>query len=306
MALNIHGKLHVAFGALPGLFQLHSRATALVVTLLVVSLGLVPRAYHDYKIFLSYGPGGIPYNVFGWLVATVFLGPMRTETLSTAMYEQYEDEKAWLPLGGLSRRGGERPVIGPHVVPQRQLNQIPSKEIQAVRSFILADLGHHFDEWHASTEACYIIRSSSAWASAGSENFPVSKREAHSCSLCCWKHIAFADLQGIDGRDMSYPWNQWSLRACDFITAWLWVDLMILEASLNSWLCLRYIGKTVIEAGWGQRHPLDGSKALKRLTGMWLPNQYIFIYAPRNEEEISVVMQIVTASVEYMTRSEVA
>jgi hypothetical protein len=60
----------------------------------------------------------------------------------------------------------------------------------------------------------------------------------------------------------------------------------------------------VIQSGWGQRHPLDGSKGLKRLTGMWLPKQYIFIYAPRNDQEIEIVMRIVKASVGYMTGSK--
>lgn len=60
------------------------------------------------------------------------------------------------------------------------------------------------------------------------------------------------------------------------------------------------LGKTVIEAGWGQRHALDGSKMLKPLIGLSLPSQYIFIYAPRNDKEIKTVMNIVKASVCYM------
>lgn len=63
------------------------------------------------------------------------------------------------------------------------------------------------------------------------------------------------------------------------------------------------LGKKVIRGGWGQRHSLDGSKLFKRLTGVWLPNQYIYIYAPRDDEEVETVMQIVKASVTYMTGS---
>jgi hypothetical protein len=39
---------------------------------------------------------------------------------------------------------------------------------------------------------------------------------------------------------------------------------------------------------------------LKPLIGLSLPSQYIFIYAPRNNQEIETVMQIVKASVCYM------
>jgi hypothetical protein len=80
---------------------------------------------------MSYGPGGAPYNVFGWLVVTTLLRPLASEMFSTDMYDRNEDKKSWLSAGDLTIRG-ERPVVGPHVVPQRQLNQVPGKEIKEV------------------------------------------------------------------------------------------------------------------------------------------------------------------------------
>ncbi|KAJ7643531.1 hypothetical protein FB45DRAFT_735896 [Roridomyces roridus] len=53
-------------------------------------------------------------------------------------------------------------------------------------------------------------------------------------------------------------------------------------------------GKQVIQKGWGQRHPLAGP-------GMpGPPNEWTFLYAPRNEEEMKVVEKIIEASVGYM------
>ncbi|KAL2809141.1 hypothetical protein BJX63DRAFT_424064 [Aspergillus granulosus] len=57
--------------------------------------------------------------------------------------------------------------------------------------------------------------------------------------------------------------------------------------------------KRAIESGWGQRFSLAGTKLFKDLTLGHLPAiplEYILVYAPRNEEEIQVVMQIVKAS----------
>lgn len=66
----------------------------------------------------------------------------------------------------------------------------------------------------------------------------------------------------------------------------------------------RRTGKKVIDAGWAQRHPLSGSPLLKPASGSgkpFLSSEYVFIYAPRNDEEVGVVMKIIVASIKYMT-----
>jgi hypothetical protein len=59
--------------------------------------------------------------------------------------------------------------------------------------------------------------------------------------------------------------------------------------------------KKVIDAAWGQRHPLSGSTVFRKLVGekraLYLPEEYLLIYAPRNEEEIKIVLNIVKAAV---------
>lgn len=61
--------------------------------------------------------------------------------------------------------------------------------------------------------------------------------------------------------------------------------------------------KKVIEAGWGQRHSLSGSTVFRKLFGkkraMFIPNEFLLIYAPRDEEEIKVVINIVKAAVAF-------
>lgn len=63
-------------------------------------------------------------------------------------------------------------------------------------------------------------------------------------------------------------------------------------------------GKKLIETGWAQRHAFSGTLAMTILsmgTKPDLPSGYILIYAPRNEMEIEIVMQVVAASVRFMT-----
>lgn len=67
-------------------------------------------------------------------MVTTLLRPLASEMFSTDMYDRNEDKSTWLSAGDLTSRG-ERPVVGPHVVPQRQLNQVPDKEINEVRIF---------------------------------------------------------------------------------------------------------------------------------------------------------------------------
>ncbi|CAK5268919.1 unnamed protein product [Mycena citricolor] len=56
-------------------------------------------------------------------------------------------------------------------------------------------------------------------------------------------------------------------------------------------------GREVVGKGWGQRHPLAGPG----VPGP--PNEWTFVYAPRNEEEMGVVEQIVEAAIGYMSNA---
>lgn len=48
----------------------------------------------------------------------------------------------------------------------------------------------------------------------------------------------------------------------------------------------------VISSGWGERHPLAGRQIFgKRL----LPSGFVMVYAPRTEEQVAVLMEIVRA-----------
>lgn len=56
--------------------------------------------------------------------------------------------------------------------------------------------------------------------------------------------------------------------------------------------------KQVIEKGWGERHSLSGSPTLN------IPDTYLLIYTPRNEEELEVINQLLHAAVQHMGKCE--
>ena len=65
--------------------------------------------------------------------------------------------------------------------------------------------------------------------------------------------------------------------------------------------------RAVIERGWGERHGLSGSRGLRALpvfAAAKLPKEYIWIYAPRDEQELAVVEKILVGAVRYMTGTQ--
>lgn len=62
-----------------------------------------------------------------------------------------------------------------------------------------------------------------------------------------------------------------------------------------------------IEYGWGERHKMAGSEPMRVLPipgNKYLPKEYMWIYAPRDELELAVVERFVIAGVRYMTGVE--
>ena len=65
-------------------------------------LFLSPWLYRNYRAFIALGPGGIPNNVAGWMVALA-LKACETDTLSTEMYDQDLNKDRWLDCTQIGR-----------------------------------------------------------------------------------------------------------------------------------------------------------------------------------------------------------
>lgn len=242
-----------------------SRGNLVALTMATLGLVLIPIAYHDYKMFLSYGPGGVPYNVLGWLGVSLVLAPLGSEMFSADEYDRNPDKRSWLPDEEIPKREGERPRVGRHVVPQRQLNQLPGKEMKEKLTAAFRSL---------SKQNRHILK------------LAQSVYEKHTEALF------LAD--GVTGNE---PAGAHSVREISHIHG---TSDHSVHVTLAPQDC-----KKVLLAGWGQRHPLDGSRIMKRFggPGKYLPREYMLIYAPRNDAELQTVMRIVRASVGYMANT---
>lgn len=120
--------------------QSPSRQTITLTTL--TTLLLLPLLYKNYQTYLSYGPGGAPYNLLGWFGVTFLLYPFGRNMTSTTIYEKkiangetqsYLSEDTIDLLRILKRE--KRPAVGPHYVPQRQVEEFAGEEVKMVCIF---------------------------------------------------------------------------------------------------------------------------------------------------------------------------
>ena len=113
---------------------------------LVAALALAFPIYSNYRAYIALGPGGLPYNATGWLIAT-FLKPFGRETKSVGMYELDPDKDSFLDADGVDslvdlrdssgafpKRAGQRPRTSWHSIPHRQLEHKSTQDMENVRA----------------------------------------------------------------------------------------------------------------------------------------------------------------------------
>lgn len=146
-------------------------------------LAVARFAWNDYKVYMGYGPGGLPYNMYGWFVSSCILRPMSTNVFSTAQYDKLPDKRSWLGVNwpGGRTRGPQRPKLGPHPLPQRQLNQLATPEIHKVTSHITGTM-------RPLSHICFaqnLVKAFDAVVAANSNliQFRPSKHEGHTDAI---------------------------------------------------------------------------------------------------------------------------
>ncbi|KAL3442982.1 hypothetical protein BJX65DRAFT_211711 [Aspergillus insuetus] len=247
------------------LLSSHPRARYILATLPAAILALlIPSAYRDYQSYLALGPGGPPYNVLGWLGVKLVFNPFKRDMFGTEVYDQKiaSGERIGF-LTDLPERRGERPKLGSFAVPQRQVEQVPSQEI---KDKLMTEY------------AAFLTRNKHIIDRVPS----ILEKYTDAAHVC--RDINLTPVATQMKREICHVHG----------TSDHSVHVTLAPADC----------KRVIDSGWGQRFPLAGTSLFRNLTFGRLPvipMEYILVYAPRSEEEIAVVMGIVTASVQYVT-----
>ncbi|KAJ7475753.1 hypothetical protein FB451DRAFT_1366457 [Mycena latifolia] len=250
----------------------HPRAVTLAALVAVGS----PWVLDNYRKFRALGSNRLtPLGPLGWLVALT-LTALGRETVSTAEYDKGAGQGSWLERP-VERRGA-RPTTGWHCVPHRQLDRLPSEEIANVRTSLLLLTASEPYSPRAMQRLVAILEKHAAANPMLVQMVPVSPHEILHPGMVIHPGVASPHKEADQ-----------VLREIAHVHS---VDHS-LHVMLSPADC-----KTAIELGWAERHPLSGvSRAFP------LPAGYLFVYAPRDEEELDVVERIIVASMGYMTGS---
>jgi len=246
--------------ALPPIVKRYPLSVAATSVLLILG----PLLYNNWQAYLSLGPGGLPYNVKGWMLA-LFLKLFERKTTTVQEYDLDEYKGQWLQSEGLPKRNGPRPDSGPHI-PVRQFNQF-APEVMKQR------LDEMVKRLVASNPTIVAFETSPHETLNKGIMIHPSLPSPHKTA-----EIALREIAHVHPIDHS---------------------MHIFMAPQDC--------KTLITHGWGERHKLSGSYPMRFINRTsYLPKEYVWLYAPRDERELAVVEQILIASIGYMTSTRAA
>lgn len=217
--------------------------------------------YNDYHAFLALGPGGTPSTFPGYLrVSWLRLFALKNPLIPPPLMPEV------LPASGyllrIPRRFGPRPTVA-GIAPQRQTDQKPPLHVHQAMDRALHSLADSYPSLIRKGNSCFEKHGLALFLSEehGIENPTVAKHlsSAHLNETC----QETGEICHLHGTDTS-----------------MHLTLHPSDAAL------------VISHGWGERHPLAGRNVFgKKL----LPAGFVMVYAPNDESQVGVLMEIVRA-----------
>ncbi|KAF8589575.1 hypothetical protein K439DRAFT_1404782 [Ramaria rubella] len=233
-----------------------------VLNIALISSALIfPFALRNYLEFLKLRPDfGLANPLIYFLSLTLRLACREPRT--TNEYDApNEVSGSWLCVD-LPCRSGTRPEIGWFPAPHRQVNQ--------------------FAPTHMDKDQIFALLSNLAVSYPDTLEIRRSRHELHTDALFVSRRVlevASASPKNFGACVAAYGEVAHVHDGFDF-------SLHVVLAPQDC--------KTVIQKGWGERHPCAG-----RLKG--LPKEYLLIYVPRDTEELKVVSRIVAAAANFMS-----
>ncbi|TPX17238.1 uncharacterized protein E0L32_003356 [Thyridium curvatum] len=217
-------------------------------------------AADSYRTYLSLGKGGIPHNLFGWIVQglaqpfawhdTTTVRPFGDARHSAALGPHAHESFLGEAGPSLPARAGDRPTVPGFVAPQRQTTQKGAPPMTARMETLLKDL--------AAANPGLLKTSPSNLEGVGTPALFL----ADGVELPGYSKRTKGEICHAHGESSSH---------------------MILSLADS---------KEVLERGWGERHPLSGVR------GFW-PLSYVMVYAPRDDDEFVIWKRLVVACVRF-------
>lgn len=254
----------------------------LAIPLLFALLAALIYIRKDYHAFLSLGPGGIPSTPTGYIhqcllrpfaLRDPLIPPPIPATLTLPPQSGFLPT-TMKPTTAISKpfptRPGPRPTVK-GLAPQRQTTQQGTKTSYDVLSLRLRELVHA----HASTHALYTA---------------TSCFEKHSTGIFCHPDGPFSRDRDEDGPVVVRAPSSCPCEVCHAHPSDGSLHLSLHPADMA----------VVLERGWGQRHPLAVEGGLCWGFVRTVPVDFVMVYAPRDEAEMEVVLEIVRAAIAWV------
>ncbi|GAA5917503.1 hypothetical protein JCM6882_005492 [Rhodosporidiobolus microsporus] len=304
--------------------------------LLATVAHLLHSSYASYRAFLRMGPGAFPPTVTGWALAwlcrAVGLGRDREGDRKRWVEEverQVEGEKreggeglvGWLREEDVPARKGEEPVLCEFPIPQRHPLQAPNSKLAEAQLAHLQSL--------ASSHPTLLTLSQSRLEQHGPALFcaPSSPLSSAPSASAEDRFLTGGEIVHLHEGPYAFPHERAFLTAAGLPPAPSAESAKTpSSSSFTPGLAPQSLHLTlsppdaalVLSRGWGVRHPMSGyhppfwarwlfgaGEKRTRGKGIPLPEGYVMIYAPRDEEELKVVERAFEASCAWMAGMEV-
>ncbi|KIW49072.1 hypothetical protein PV05_10786 [Exophiala xenobiotica] len=246
-----------------------SLPSILVVLGLILSfINLTYWCIQDYRLYKSLGPGGPPYNAYGWFLTSFIVRPFTLAAKDTLWTGDYPDDGAHKEILALPNRRGTRPVIL-GIAPQRQFSQNPEPGMNVRVTSLFTSV---------------VMRNPTLLQQK------LSSLEKHNIAIFVHSNL------------LSKPDNLPEVA----VVSEGELGHIHGDASMHLYFSPAD-AKVIIEKGWAERHRCArtqpwwlGGKKYKWKIG----ESFLIVYAPRDEEELEVLQILIRASARFMTGDE--
>ncbi len=219
-----------------------------ILTAIATVLPLTLQLYLDYLAYLALGPGGTPASLPGFLRIKALGLFALSDPYKPRIHASTGDCGSGYLQHPLQRRAGRRPIVR-GIAPQRQVNQKSDRT-----SDIYRRLATEIERLAANDKRLNIGTSCFEKHGTGLFYIPeVTTEKAHTTHKC---KEEICHLHGSDGS------MHMTLHPAD--------------------------AKLVLEAGWGERHPLSRGGRFEK----FVPVDFVMVYSARGEEEVREVLRI--------------
>ncbi|KAJ9496260.1 hypothetical protein H2202_008218 [Exophiala xenobiotica] len=260
---------------LPNVTESQPTSSSLSLPSILVVLGLILSfinltywCIQDYRLYKSLGPGGPPYNAYGWFLTSFIVRPFTLAAKDTLWTGDYPNDGAHKEILALPNRRDTRPVIL-GIAPQRQFSQNPEPGMN--------------------------VRVTSLFTSVVMRNprllqQKLSSLEKHNIAIFVHSNL------------LSKPDNLPEVA----VVSEGELGHIHGDASMHLYFSPAD-AKVIIEKGWAERHRcartqpwwLGGNKYKWKIG-----ESFLIVYAPRDEEELEVLQILIRASARFMTGDE--